>query len=169
MLLTYLLYPQWAHKTQSWAHSVTQATAEDFPGASVSSFEIKGPHWLTHRWTLENKWDEWMLHSLQTTKHNFSSWLLTHILLVLEDLTLWASQLAQWQIHLPMQETQVLPLDCEDALEKEMAAHSRILAWKMPWTGEPGELQSMGFQRVRHDWACKPVCNKGFEHCEPGF
>ena len=39
----------------------------------------------------------------------------------------------------------------EDALEKEMATHSSILAWKIPWTEEPGGLQSMGLQRVRHD------------------
>ena len=38
----------------------------------------------------------------------------------------------------------------EDPLEKEMATHSSILAWKIPWTEEPGELQSMGSQRVRH-------------------
>ena len=39
----------------------------------------------------------------------------------------------------------------EDPLEKEMAAHSSILAWKIPWMAEPGRLQSMGLQRVRHD------------------
>ena len=39
------------------------------------------------------------------------------------------------------------------SLEKEMATHSSILAWKIPWTVEPGRLQSMGLQRVRHDWA----------------
>ena len=39
----------------------------------------------------------------------------------------------------------------EDPLEKEMAIHSSILAWKTPWTVEPGRLQSMGLQRVRHD------------------
>ena len=54
--------------------------------------------------------------------------------------------------HLPaMWETQVQPLGWEDLLEKEMATHSSILAWKIPWTGEPGGLQSMGSQRVRHD------------------
>ena len=50
-----------------------------------------------------------------------------------------------------IQETQVRSLGWEDPLEKEMATHSRILAWKMPWTEEPGRLQSMGSQRVRHD------------------
>ena len=42
-------------------------------------------------------------------------------------------------------------MDWEDPLEKEMATHSSILAWKMLWTGEPGRLQSMGPQRVRYD------------------
>ena len=50
-----------------------------------------------------------------------------------------------------MQETRVLSLDQEDPLEKEMATHSSTLAWKIPWTEEPGRLQSMGSQRVGHD------------------
>ena len=51
-----------------------------------------------------------------------------------------------------LQETQVQSLGWEDSLEKEMATHSSILAWKIPWTEEPGRLQSMESQRVRHDW-----------------
>ena len=50
-----------------------------------------------------------------------------------------------------MQETRVRSLGWEDPLEKEMAVHSIILAWKIPWTAEPGRLLSMGSQRVRHD------------------
>ena len=50
-----------------------------------------------------------------------------------------------------MQERWVWSLDWEDPLEKEMAPHSSILAWETPWTEEPGGLQSMGSQRVRHD------------------
>ena len=50
-----------------------------------------------------------------------------------------------------MQETQVQSLYWEDSLEKEMAAHSSILAWRIPWTEETGRLQSMGSQTVRHD------------------
>ena len=50
-----------------------------------------------------------------------------------------------------MQETRVRSLGWEDPLEKEMAAHSSILAWKIPWPAEPGRLPSMGSQRVRHD------------------
>ena len=47
-----------------------------------------------------------------------------------------------------VKETQVQSLGQEDSLEKEMATHSSILAWKMPWTEEPGGLKSMGLQRV---------------------
>ena len=54
--------------------------------------------------------------------------------------------------HLPpVCETQVLSLGWEDPLEKEMATHSNILAWRIPRTEEPGGLQSMGSQRVRRD------------------
>ena len=49
-----------------------------------------------------------------------------------------------------MQETQVQSLDGEDPLEKEMATHSSILAWRIPWPEEPGGLQSTGSQRVGH-------------------
>ena len=49
------------------------------------------------------------------------------------------------------QETWVLSLGWEDRLEEEMATHSSILAWKIPWREEPGGLQSKGSQRVRHD------------------
>ena len=50
-----------------------------------------------------------------------------------------------------IQETWVRPLVREDPLEKGMATHSSILAWRIPWTEEPGGLQSTGSQRVRHD------------------
>ena len=49
-------------------------------------------------------------------------------------------------------ETWVRSLDREDPLEKEMATHSSTLAWKVPWMEEPGRPQSMGSQRIRHDW-----------------
>ena len=58
--------------------------------------------------------------------------------------------MAQTVKHLPtMRETGVQSLGQEDPLEKEMAAHSSTLAWKIPWTEEPGRLQSIGLQRVR--------------------
>ena len=60
--------------------------------------------------------------------------------------------IAQMVKNLPaMQEAWVQSLDQEDPLEKEMATHSSILAWRNPWTEEPGELQSLGSQRVRHN------------------
>ena len=60
--------------------------------------------------------------------------------------------MAQTIKHLPtMQETRVQSLGCEDLMEKEMATHSSILAWKTPRTEEPGRLQFMGSQRVGHD------------------
>ena len=63
-----------------------------------------------------------------------------------------ASLVAQIVKNLPaMQETQVQSLGLEDPLENEMATHSSTLVWKIPWTEEPGRLQSMGSQRVGHD------------------
>ena len=63
---------------------------------------------------------------------------------------------AQWQrIHLPTQETQVQSLGWEDLLKKEMATHSSVLAWEIPWTEEPGRMQSTGSQRVRQNLATK--------------
>ena len=50
-----------------------------------------------------------------------------------------------------MQETQVRSLGQEDPLEKRMATHSSILAWRIPWTEEPGGVQSIGLRRVGHD------------------
>ena len=77
---------------------------------------------------------------------------------------LWISQVAQWVKKPPtMQETQVAQaqsLGREDPLEEDMATHSSILAWRIPWTEEPGGLQSMGLLGVRHysnyTHACMP-------------
>ena len=55
----------------------------------------------------------------------------------------------------PVRETRVRSLGREDPLEKEMAIHSSILAWEIPWTEEPGGLQCMALQRVRHDIVTK--------------
>ena len=60
--------------------------------------------------------------------------------------------MAQMVKNLPeMQETQVQSLSQKDPLEKEMATHSSILAWKIPWAEKPGKLQSIKSQRVGHD------------------
>ena len=66
--------------------------------------------------------------------------------------TLRAPLVAQTVKQTPtMRETRVPSLGREDSLEKEMAPHSSTLAWKIPWREEPGRLQSMGLQRIRHD------------------
>ena len=74
----------------------------------------------------------------------------------------WASLVAQWVKNLPaVQRTWVLSLGQEDALEKEVANHSSILAWTIPHREEPGRLQSMGLQRVEHDWVTITHKHKG--------
>ena len=73
--------------------------------------------------------------------------------------SLGASQVAQWVKNLPaMQETWVWYPNPgqEDPLEEGMATHSNIPAWRVPWTEEPGGLQSIVSQGIRHDWAIKP-------------
>ena len=70
----------------------------------------------------------------------------------MDQRTWWASLVAQMVKCLStMWETGVRALGWEDPLEKEMATHSRTIAWKIPWTEEPGRLQSMGLQRVGHN------------------
>jgi len=65
----------------------------------------------------------------------------------------WTSLVAQMVKPLPTtRETRVRSLGWEDPLEKEMATHSSVLAWRIPWMEEPGGLQSMGSQRVGHDF-----------------
>ena len=78
--------------------------------------------------------------------------MLTSLIVNLTIPSVMASLVAQRVMRLPaMQETWVRSLGQEDPLEKEMATHSSILAWKIPWTEKPGRQQSMGSQRVRHD------------------
>ena len=55
------------------------------------------------------------------------------------------------RIHIQIQETWIRSLGQEDPLEKEMATHSSILGWRIPWTEEPGRLQTMGSLRVRYE------------------
>ena len=67
-----------------------------------------------------------------------------------------------------MQETRVCSLGQEDLLEKGTATHSSILAWRIPWTEEPGRLQSMGLQRVRQDWMTNTMFSF-VRNCQPVF
>ena len=71
--------------------------------------------------------------------------------------TLWRASLVAQMVKNPpaIQETWIQSLGWEDPLEEGMATHSSILAWRIPWTEEPGGLQSMGLQRVGHDWMTK--------------
>ena len=74
------------------------------------------------------------------------------IALLLSLERMWASLVAQMVKHLSaVWETLVQSLGWEDPLEKEMATHSSMLAWKIPWMEEPSRLQFLGLQRVRHD------------------
>ena len=75
----------------------------------------------------------------------------TEQLILSLQLILMASQVALVEKNLPAMQILVQSLGWEDTLEMGMSAHSSILAWRMPWTEEPGGLQSMGSQRVRHD------------------
>ena len=75
-------------------------------------------------------------------------WLLTL------DMPYRASLVAQRVKHLPaMQETRVWSLGWEDPLEESVAIHSNILFWRIPWTEEPGRVQSIGSHRVKHNWS----------------
>ena len=76
----------------------------------------------------------------------------------------WASLVARRLKRLPaIRETWVQSLGREDPLEKEMATHSSILDWRIPWTEEPGGLQFMGSQRVGHDFTFTFTFNKPCE------
>ena len=93
----------------------------------------------------------------------------------LPNLTIWtASSLVAQMVKNPltMQETGVWSLSSEDPLEEGMATHSSILAWEIPWTEEPRGLQSMGLQRVGHDWAADTILfypKLGTYHMEEGW
>ena len=105
----------------------------------VNCFETLGVKGLCYEPAVFN----WM-----SLPYSYQNWLRTTFCVIR------ASLVAQTVKRLPtMQETQVRSLGWEDPLEKGMATHSSTLAWKIPWTEEAGRLQSMGSQRVGHDWA----------------
>ena len=84
--------------------------------------------------------------------HNLKNLSFSIFFFLKEDI--YTSLVAQRVRLLPtMRESRVWSLGWEDPLEKEMATHSHVLAWKIPWMKEPGRLQSMGLKRVGHDWA----------------
>ena len=79
--------------------------------------------------------------------------MIMRVVLIWLQILMWASFIGRSVKNLPaVQQTWFRSLSWEDLLEKEMATHSSILAWKIPRTEEPDGLWSIGFQRVRHDW-----------------
>ena len=114
-------------------------------------------------------WQPWVEQSLLTSFFStaFAYFMvLCHILVILQYVTVfslllcfWVSLVSQMARNLPViQETQIRSLGAEDSLEKEMATHSNILAWSIPWTKEPGRPQSMGSQWVGPDLATNSLC-----------
>ena len=98
-----------------------------------------------HRAPQNQTWLKW-LSTKASGRGSLTSLMFMHLMFILQ-LFFWASLIAQLVKNLPaMQETWVWSLGQEDPLEKEMATHSSILAWRIPWTEEPGRLQSMGLQ-----------------------
>ena len=104
------------------------------------------------------RWERWVLLSLYFTK-SFTGGSAVKNLPAMEEMLVWS-------------------LDGEDSLEEEMATHSSILAWKVPWIEQPGGLQSMGSQRVRRDLGTRQQCTKClyvssliylFHQCVPEF
>ena len=108
---------------------------------------------------------KYCVHTYSPLRHALPHWVLKYMCTWLIHLSLNAISSAETRgVYLSMvaqsvknppaiRETWVWSLGWEDLLEKGMATHSSMLAWKIPWTDEPGRLQSMGSQRVGHDWA----------------
>ena len=95
----------------------------------------------------QNDFYNYRLYKLQ---ENFNKNKLLHLPKSKNQMQCWASLQTVKRLS-TMQETRVRALGWADPLEKEMTIHSSTIAWKIPWTEEPGRLQSMGSQRVGHD------------------
>ena len=102
--------------------------------------------WRKPKCPSKNKWIKWCgIYTQWNGTQSWKGWNLSRVR---------TSVVAQMVKNLPaMQETQVWSLGREDPLEKGMATHSSVLAWRIPGTGEPGGLSSMGSHRVGHDWS----------------
>ena len=111
-------------------------------------------HWTCQPCLLkESNWPGWYHFRY---KGDFCTYIIYYSNLIVPQTR--ASFIAQWVKNLPaLQETWVWFLGQEDPPEKEMTIHSSILAWKISWTEEPGRLQSLGSQRVRHNLAIKQL------------
>ena len=129
----YFLLPYW--EVRKWVNTIVSATPVLF------LFLLCLVYWLIALRLKKN----YSISGCHTSSRQKESWRWIFFLP--------SESLAQRLKRLPgMQETWVWSLGREDPLEKEMAIHSSTLAWRMPWREEPGRLQSMGSQRVGHDW-----------------
>ena len=101
---------------------------------------------LSKLWEIMKDREAWhaAIHSVTKSWTWLSNWTTTTVIKAVTSLVA--------QRVKPTMETWVRSLGREDPLEKEMATHSSTLAWNIPWTEDPGRLQSMGWNRVRHDW-----------------
>ena len=141
-----------------WTVAYQLLHAWDFPGKNTGV----GYHFLLQEIFLTQGLNPGLPHCRQTLYHlsyqgslRWLRWATMHVKFHLFGTRLYITSLVVQMVkRLPtVRETWVQTLDREDLLEKEMITHSSILAWKIPCMEEPGRLQSMGSQRVRHDWA----------------
>ena len=130
-----------------WASGLLQVKREAFRKGSWAPRLLTASAWPSLLWAAEGSRDQ------ETEKSRAAGWahwtVCGHWVFCLNI----CSPVAQTIKHLPATwETQVWSLGWEDPLEKEMATHSSTVAWKIPWMEGPGGLQSIGSQRVGHDW-----------------
>ena len=128
-------------KGLSRVFSNTTVQKHQFVGTQLSFIKIQ----LSHPYMTTGK-------TMAFTRRTFVGKVMSLLFNMLSRLVTKASLVAQMVKRLPaVRETRVLSLGWDEPLEKEMATHSSTLAWKVPWTEEPGMLQSMGSQRVGHN------------------
>ena len=139
---------------QSWSQHGWLGRAWAFPMRRVTGH---GGVLLLRWWAGEGRiFPNSEIRLLFNTHSGWGPW--THLQSQMPFVILFSSLWNKWQLlicfPLPArQEMKVWSLGWEDPLEKEITTHSSILTWRIPWIEEPGRLQSMGSQRVRHNWA----------------
>ena len=139
-------------RSLGWEDPLEKAMA---PHSSTLAWKIP---WTEESGRLQSTWSQRVGHDWVTSLHCLSSRFMS---------TVWTSLVAQTVKHLStMWETRVRALGWEDPLEKEMAIHFSTIAWEIPWTEEPGRLQSMGLQRVRHDWVTSLSLSGRYYKCQ---
>ena len=146
-----LIRMKWCAMTQNIFKYMWKGLLSKQSLKSDNGKKIKNRQWVTIRYICIN----WCLTQYRYRCLHIS--ILTDVCIFIR-----ASLVAQTVKRLPAtRETQVRFLGWEDPLEKEMAIHSSTLAWKISWTEEPDRLQSMGSQRVGHDWATLVYMHEG--------